>query len=82
MLRGSRINPKLSAYQQIGVTLITTQLLWIHQDVLQSFMMHRKTDQPGPTMAQLDTILGQLKITTATTEFTPPQQEVPELGQQ
>ena len=44
-------------------------------------MMNRNTDQPGPTMAQLDTILGQLKITTATTEFTPPQQEVPELGQ-
>ena len=67
---------------KFGVTLITTKLLWLHQDALQSFMMHRKTDQPGPTMAQLDTILGQLKITTATTEFTSPQQEVPELGQQ
>ena len=51
---------------KFGVTLITTQLLWLHQDDLQLFMMHRKTDQPGSTMVQLDTILDQLKITNAT----------------
>ena len=77
MLRGSRINPKLSAYQQIWGDVDYNQTPLAPPGCL-AVIYDAPEDRPTwSNHAQLDNILGQLKITTATTEFTTPQQEVP-----